>query len=59
MNVLVCAARGRRLSDPPRPLPVPPELCPGWGARVATLFADCSGPYETHFLPGAVRTVPA
>ncbi|MFI2644934.1 hypothetical protein [Streptomyces sp. NPDC018610] len=35
----------------------PNELCPGCGARVATLFADCSGPYETHYLPGAVRTV--
>ncbi|MEU6555787.1 hypothetical protein ABZ915_36890 [Streptomyces sp. NPDC046915] len=37
----------------------PNELCPGCGAEAATLFADCSGPYETHFLPDAVRTVPA
>jgi hypothetical protein len=37
----------------------PNFVCPGCGAAVATLFADCSGPYETHFLPDAVRTVPA
>jgi hypothetical protein len=33
----------------------PNELCGGCGAVVATLFTDCTGPYETHFLPGAVR----
>ncbi|WP_159773349.1 hypothetical protein [Streptomyces sp. HM190] len=33
----------------------PNELCGGCGAVVATLFADCTGPYETHFLPAAVR----
>ncbi|WP_433452764.1 hypothetical protein ACQPXS_31935 [Streptomyces sp. CA-142005] len=37
----------------------PNFVCPGCGAAVATLFADCSGPYETHFLPDAARTVPA
>ncbi|MGJ5833799.1 hypothetical protein [Streptomyces ossamyceticus] len=33
----------------------PNELCGGCGAVVATLFAGCAGPYETHFLPDAVR----
>ncbi|NUP37243.1 MAG: hypothetical protein HOY76_09575 [Streptomyces sp.] len=33
----------------------PNFVCPGCRAEVATLFADCSGPYETHFLPAAVR----
>ncbi|MBT2420897.1 hypothetical protein J7F01_24750 [Streptomyces sp. ISL-22] len=33
----------------------PNEVCAGCGAVVATLFAECSGPYETHFLPDAVR----
>ncbi|MGW2638035.1 hypothetical protein [Streptomyces sp. NPDC001348] len=36
----------------------PNRLCPGCGAEVATLLADCVGPYETHFLPDAVRVVP-
>ncbi|MFJ4204572.1 hypothetical protein ACIP2Y_33775 [Streptomyces sviceus] len=31
------------------------ELCAGCGAVVATLYADCSGAYETDFLPDAVR----
>ncbi|MCH5674330.1 hypothetical protein [Streptomyces gilvus] len=33
----------------------PNEVCGGCGVVVATLFSDCAGPYETHFLPGAVR----
>ncbi|KUN96294.1 hypothetical protein [Streptomyces caeruleatus] len=33
----------------------PNWVCPGCGAPVATLFADCSGPFETHFLPDVVR----
>ena len=33
----------------------PNEVCGACGAVVATLFADCTGPYETHFLPDAVR----
>ncbi|MEV6114264.1 hypothetical protein AB0L59_17555 [Streptomyces sp. NPDC052109] len=37
----------------------PNLVCPGCRAEVATLFADCSGPYETHLLPAAVRAVPA
>ncbi|MEU5597817.1 hypothetical protein [Streptomyces sp. NPDC020298] len=36
----------------------PNWVCPGCGAEVATLFADCYGPYETHFLPDAVRALP-
>ncbi|MFE4412124.1 hypothetical protein [Streptomyces sp. NPDC056821] len=37
----------------------PNQVCGGCGAVVATLFGECYGPYETHYLPGAVRTVPA
>ncbi|MGW2763843.1 hypothetical protein [Streptomyces sp. NPDC001275] len=37
----------------------PNQVCAGCGAVVATLFGECYGPYETHFLPGAVRAVPA
>ncbi|MFJ7074567.1 hypothetical protein [Streptomyces sp. NPDC098781] len=37
----------------------PNELCPGCRARVATLTAECTGPYETSFLPDAVRVVTA
>ena len=37
----------------------PNFLCPGCRAPVATLFAECYGPYETHFLPAAVRLVSA
>ncbi|MEV8550923.1 hypothetical protein AB0L04_13980 [Streptomyces glaucescens] len=33
----------------------PNEVCGGCGSPVATEFSECSGPYETHFLPGAVR----
>jgi hypothetical protein len=33
----------------------PNELCAGCGAVVATVYADCSGAYETDFLPDAVR----
>ncbi|MGI5458199.1 hypothetical protein ACQEWB_34485 [Streptomyces sp. CA-249302] len=33
----------------------PNMVCAGCGAVVATLFADCSAPYATHFLPDAVR----
>lgn len=33
----------------------PDFACPGRRAEPATLFADCSGPYETRFLPDAVR----
>jgi hypothetical protein len=33
----------------------PNEPCGGCGAVGATLYADCSGAYETDFLPGAVR----
>ncbi|MFI8960646.1 hypothetical protein ACIGO8_00920 [Streptomyces sp. NPDC053493] len=29
------------------------------GAEVATAYADCCGPYETLFVPDAVRVVPA
>lgn len=36
----------------------PNQVCPGCGAEAATLFAECYGPYETHFLPDAVRVVP-
>ncbi|MFF7951517.1 hypothetical protein [Streptomyces griseorubiginosus] len=35
----------------------PNELCAGCGAVVATLYADCSGPYETGFLPDVVRVI--
>ncbi|WP_330459991.1 hypothetical protein OIB37_25840 [Streptomyces sp. NBC_00820] len=37
----------------------PNRVCGGCGAPVATLFSECYGPYEIHFLPDAVRTVPA
>ncbi|MEV5383304.1 hypothetical protein [Streptomyces sp. NPDC052721] len=37
----------------------PDWACPGCGAGVASLLASCTGPYETHFLPDAVREVPA
>ncbi|GAA3818343.1 hypothetical protein GCM10022403_059680 [Streptomyces coacervatus] len=33
----------------------PNQVCPGCGAEVATLFSECYGSYETHFLPDAVR----
>ena len=33
----------------------PNEVCAACGAVVATLYADCSAPYETGFLPDAVR----
>nr|WP_206327165.1 hypothetical protein [Streptomyces sp. S3(2020)] len=33
----------------------PNSLCPGCGSVVATLYADCTGAYETDFLPDAVR----
>ncbi|MGW3208616.1 hypothetical protein [Streptomyces sp. NPDC001135] len=87
MNVLVCAARGRRLSPPPRPLPELPERperdgrdrarqapsavprgmyavgpepsVPGCGVTAAARPDACTGPGETPFPPGAVRTVPA
>ncbi|MER6245024.1 hypothetical protein [Streptomyces griseorubiginosus] len=45
MNVLTCAACGSHLTEPLRHLPGPaprPEF-------------DASGPYETDFLPDAVR----
>ncbi|MCX5051264.1 MULTISPECIES: hypothetical protein [unclassified Streptomyces] len=37
----------------------PNEVCAGCGAVAATLFSDCTGPYETHFLPDAVRVAAA
>lgn len=37
----------------------PNELCPGCGAETATPTAECTGPYEPHCLPDAVRVVPA
>ncbi|MFF5405943.1 hypothetical protein ACFY8K_23725 [Streptomyces misionensis] len=43
----------------PTGLQGPNFRCSGCGAPVATLFAECHGPYETHFLPDAVRMVPA
>ncbi|MEV5318944.1 hypothetical protein AB0K92_15050 [Streptomyces sp. NPDC052687] len=33
----------------------PNQLCAGCGAVVATQFSECYGPFETHFLPDAVR----
>ncbi|GAA3390497.1 hypothetical protein [Streptomyces roseoviridis] len=36
----------------------PNRVC-ACGAEVATLYADCSTPYEILFAPGAVRVVPA
>ncbi|HZF87978.1 hypothetical protein [Streptomyces sp.] len=33
----------------------PNQVCGGCGTPVATLFSECYGPYETHFLPDAVR----
>ncbi|MFJ2238779.1 hypothetical protein [Streptomyces sp. NPDC087859] len=32
----------------------PNEVCAECGTAVATLFSECYGPYETHFLPDAV-----
>ncbi|MFF4402609.1 hypothetical protein [Streptomyces sp. NPDC001480] len=65
MNVLVCAACGRRLSEPLRLLPVLPER-PGHDGRKGPDGSPhpgpermgAEGPYETHFLPDAVRAVP-
>ena len=37
----------------PEPIPNPPQFT-GFGAPVATLAADCFGPYELHLDP--VRT---
>ncbi|MQY39427.1 hypothetical protein SRB17_74540 [Streptomyces sp. RB17] len=37
----------------------PDGVCPGCGVGAASSFSSCTGPYETHFLPDAVRTVPA
>ncbi|MFF7287656.1 hypothetical protein [Streptomyces sp. BK205] len=45
MNVLTCAACGSHLTEPPRLLP---ESAP-------RPESDASGPYETDFLPDAVR----
>ncbi|GAA3148374.1 hypothetical protein GCM10010521_39700 [Streptomyces rameus] len=58
MNVLVCAAPGRRLSEPPRPLP--PELperpaCHGTANADGSRHALSAGPRDTR----AVRVVPA
>ncbi|MCF1597523.1 hypothetical protein [Streptomyces muensis] len=33
----------------------PNQLCGGCGGAVATELSECYGPYETHFLPDAVR----
>ncbi|MEU6771955.1 hypothetical protein [Streptomyces sp. NPDC046759] len=37
----------------------PDRVCAGCGVGVASQLDSCTGPYETHFLPDAVRVVPA
>ncbi|MEU9477201.1 hypothetical protein [Streptomyces sp. NPDC048191] len=37
----------------------PDRVCAGCGAGAASWSDSCTGPYEIHFLPDAVRVVPA